>query len=144
MNTVRTNAFVFAICDEHEKAERKHPRFADRMMGPGEALIATKCAENAKRANDNKRPGDVTAKDVFQEEFLEAMAEYAKGDHDACLDELAQCGAVILRMMDFVADERDGNEGKRPMPIEDHDVKPARILESTHARRQSGRHDGTK
>lgn len=113
MNTVRTNAFVFAICDEYEKAKKKHPRFADMMMTPGEAYFVPKCAETAKRANDDKRPGEFTAKDIFQEEFWEAMAEYAAGNHNACLDELAQCGAVILRMMEFVADERDGNKGGR-------------------------------
>lgn len=110
MNTVRTNAFVYKICDEYEKAKKKHPRFADMMMTPGEVLVAPRCAKDAQRANDEKRPEDITAKDVFQEEFLEALAEYANGNHNECLDKLAQCGAVILRMMDFVADERDGNK----------------------------------
>lgn len=39
---------------------------------------------------------------VLLEEFAEAMNAYQHGDKKQCFQELAQCGAVILRMMEFV------------------------------------------
>lgn len=112
MNTVRTNAFVFAICDEYEKAKNKHPRFADRMMHPHDFTFAPSRARTYRRFNDEITAANEpsNAAFIFHEEFWEAMAEYKDGNLSACLDELAQCGAVILRMMEFVADERDGNK----------------------------------
>ena len=43
--------------------------------------------------------------DLFKEEFYEALNAYQKGDKEHALQELAQCGAVILRMMEVVDDE---------------------------------------
>lgn len=40
--------------------------------------------------------------DRFNEEILEALEAYKAGDKEHTLQELAQCGAVILRMMEFV------------------------------------------
>jgi hypothetical protein len=39
--------------------------------------------------------------------LFEAFVAYKEGDKKHCLQELAQCGAVILRMMQFVQDEME-------------------------------------
>ena len=44
-------------------------------------------------------------------EIEEAGYEYAKGDHKACVAELVQCAAVIMRMIDMVQAEHA--EGKK-------------------------------
>ena len=39
-----------------------------------------------------------------------AQVEYHNGNYDTCLTELAQCGAVILRMMEFVRKEKEARQ----------------------------------
>ena len=38
--------------------------------------------------------------------LFESLVAYKEGDKEHCLQELAQCGAVILRMMDFVKEQK--------------------------------------
>ena len=42
---------------------------------------------------------------ILHEEICKALEAYQKGEKAHALQELAQCGAVIIRMMDFVACE---------------------------------------
>lgn len=68
-------------------------------------------ADGIKEALDylrRKNSEPVTYADwILGEEILEAFEAYKQGDLEHCLQELAQCGAVILRMMQFVQDEKE-------------------------------------
>lgn len=44
------------------------------------------------------------------EEVAEAFAAYQQGDKNHALQEFAQCGAVILRIMETIEKEMESNE----------------------------------
>lgn len=92
--------FQQLILDELDKAEKKHPEFCDEFCNVD--LSAERVARLLSMIRTLNYSGLGTAKSVLEEELLEALEAYVKGDYDACLQELAQCGAVIFRMMEFV------------------------------------------
>ena len=59
----------------------------------------------ARRDTSNMTTLESVDENVLLEEFAEAMNAYQHGDKKQCFQELAQCGAVILRMMEFVQKE---------------------------------------
>ena len=90
------------ILHEYEKACVKHPKFCDvlttgQLSKIGEALDNARLCNKGPLANGNM---------VLQEEILEALEAYKLGEYEHTIQELAQCGAVILRMMDFVIEEK--------------------------------------
>lgn len=90
------------ILYEYEKACAKHPKFCDilttgSLSKIGEALDIARDENKCPIANGNM---------ILQEEILEALEAYKLGEYDHTIQELAQCGAVILRMMDFVTEEK--------------------------------------
>jgi hypothetical protein len=90
------------ILHEYEKACAKHPKFCD--------ILTNGNLENIGQALDfvrlrNKAPIS-SANEVLTEEILEALEAYKLGEYEHTIQELAQCGAVILRMMDFVIEEK--------------------------------------
>ena len=94
----RLKGFLFRIIDEHKAACRKHPKFCDEVIPPGFDF-----SEDEKRWK--KRNDEATthyACDIFNEEFYEALNAYQQGDNEHALQELAQCGAVILRIMEKI------------------------------------------
>lgn len=94
----RLKGFLFRIIDEHKAACRKHPKFCDEVIPPGFDF-----SEDEKRWK--KRNDEATthyACDIFNEEFYEALNAYQQGDNEHALQELAQCGAVILRIMEMI------------------------------------------
>lgn len=103
MNTENRYTFLKAIYDELEKAEKKHPKFCDHFTTY--TLEGCKAAEQICKANNSLAP--YFAEDLLREEVFEALTAYKEGDKEHCLQELAQCGAVILRMMEFVKNEME-------------------------------------
>ena len=92
------------IQDEHSKACEKHPKFCDELTPvdfPWDSV------ELDYKGVNSKEP--FFASDILGEEIAEAMAAHQHGDREHCLQELAQCGAVILRMMQYVEETRWAN-----------------------------------
>lgn len=97
----KLKGFLFRIIDEHKAACRKHPKFCDKLIPP--SFDFDEEEKRWKKWNDEMTTH--YACDLFEEEFYEALNAYQKGDKEHALQELAQCGAVILRMMEVVDDE---------------------------------------
>ena len=97
----KLKGFLFKIIDEHKFACRKHPKFCDEITG--------KLPKTVKKALANLRLENGVppfyADSILHEEICEALEAYQEGDRIHALEELAQCGAVIIRMMDFVSKE---------------------------------------
>lgn len=103
MKTENRYTFLHMIYDELEKAEKKHPKFCDDFTGAREWFIVDEL-ERWRKVNSST-PYHADA--ILNEEILEALEAYKQGDMEHCLQELAQCGAVILRMMQFVQNEME-------------------------------------
>lgn len=102
----KLKGFLFRIIDEHKAACRKHPKFCDEVIPPGFDF-----SEDEKRWK--KRNDEATthyACDIFNEEFYEALNAYQQGDKAHALQELAQCGAVILRLMETIENENTNDK----------------------------------
>lgn len=97
----RLNGILLQITEELRKAEGKHPDFCDKLTG--------KLPKTVKKALSNLRLENGVppfyADSILHEEICEALEAYQEGDKAHALQEFAQCGAVIIRMMDFVANE---------------------------------------
>lgn len=90
------------ILHEYENACAKHPDFCyvltdGSLSDIGKALDFVRLKNKGPVANGNL---------ILSEEILEAFEAYKLGEYDHTIQELAQCGAVILRMMDFVIEEK--------------------------------------
>lgn len=101
MHTANKNKFMGMILDELDKAEAKHTNFCDRLTPPGFDFDE----EERRWKKWNDESDQHYGCDLFSEEFAEALNAYTQGDKEHCLQELAQCGAVIMRMMEFVGTE---------------------------------------
>lgn len=88
------------ILSEYKKAVKKHPKPFDILCEKGSWDMV---AKHYKQANDSSKT--INGHMVLMEEVSEALEAYDKGELENCLTEFAQCGAVIIRMMDFVAKE---------------------------------------
>lgn len=88
---------------EFAKACEKHPKFCDEFA----ALMPWNIIERNCKAQNSNSP--FYASNLLDEEIAEAMNAHQQGDREHCLQELAQCGAVILRMMQYVEEERWAN-----------------------------------
>lgn len=100
----KLNGYLVAIKEELRKAEGKHPDFCDKMTNCVSADFMKKSELLYKKFN-SKPP--YSAESILEEEVREALSAYLEGDKVHTFEELAQCGAVIIRMMDFVAKEID-------------------------------------
>ena len=97
----KLKGFLFRIIDEHKAACRKHPKFCDGLTPPG--FDYDEEEKRWKKWNDESEQH--YGCDILSEEIAEALNAYQKGEKEHTLQELAQCGAVILRMMEVVDDE---------------------------------------
>ena len=86
---------------EYSAAVTKHPKFCDHFID--ESKISWSESEMKIKAK-NEQPTEY-ADCVLMEEVAEAMNAYSQGEKKQCLQELAQCGAVIFRMMELVDGE---------------------------------------
>lgn len=98
----KLNGYLVAIKEELRKAEGKHPKFCDEMKNENCDYRFFEA-----RFKEYNSKGPYYALDLLQEEIYEAMVAHQYKEKEQCLEELAQCGAVILRMMQFVQDEME-------------------------------------
>lgn len=89
---------ILKIREEFEKAIRKHSNFCDKFTQMN--LFHARYEEATCKKRNSEGP--FFADRILEEEIAEARVAYLQGDKNHCLEELAQCGAVVLRMMDFV------------------------------------------
>ena len=96
----------------YAKAVRKHPRFADRLFCRGEVMkskygeILPDLERSLARERDDiardDANGQLEARSLLACEFREAYAERLRGDAAACVDELYDAVAVLMRMIAVV------------------------------------------
>lgn len=101
---------IAAINKELTYAVGKHPHFADRFASSTTTLPTV---ENLLAVAHAKSDAEGKSGDSFEttinEEVLESLEAYLKNDLDHAYQELAQCGAVILRAMEWVDTKRNQN-----------------------------------
>jgi hypothetical protein len=99
----RAELHLKQIEEEYGKACLKHPFFAHYFC---DAYVLEKSTETLCDLRSNLRKqiglGNVSAMAVLQCEIWEAIEAYHNRDYEACLQELAQCAAVVLRNMELV------------------------------------------
>ena len=91
------------ICAEFEKAYKKHPLFCDAMTNKSRNAVRKALAD----LRIENVEGPYFADSILHEEIAEALEAYQMNELVSCMEELAQCGAVILRMMEFVENEME-------------------------------------
>lgn len=98
------------IENEFSRAVTKHPKFAD--LFTNQQTDWARLERTMKRENDENAP-PYYAENILLEEVAEAMNAYQQRRLDDCLTELAQVGAVAMRCMSFVMEEKlkRGNHG---------------------------------
>lgn len=100
----KLKGFLFRIIDEHKFACRKHPDFASAIIDPSSRVS---WEESEARIKIRNRRGPQCADNILMEEVAEAFAAYQHGDKEHALQEFAQCGAVILRIMEMIEKEME-------------------------------------
>jgi len=103
MTKMKTRYFTM-IHLELQNAEKKHPNFVSAIIDPSSRVS---WAESEARIKARNAMTKEYADNVLMEEVSEAFNAYQQGDKAQALQEFAQCGAVILRIMDFVSMEID-------------------------------------
>lgn len=106
----KLNSYLIKIKEELRKAEGKHPNFCEQMIDDEGGFSWNQAEISIK--NHNAGNGNIYADDVFLEEVAEAFNAYQQGNKKHALQELAQCGAVILRVMAKVDEEIQKEDGK--------------------------------
>lgn len=101
MKTEHEKKFINKILDELAKAESKHPKFCDAITNKSKDAVRKALAEL--RIENSKGP--YYADRILHEEIAEYLEAYQMNALVSCMEELAQCGAVILRIMEFVQKE---------------------------------------
>lgn len=89
---------------EFSHAVTKHPKFCDHFIDKG-GSISWKEAEGRIKIR-NSRPPEC-AENVLMEEIAEAFNAYSQGNLEESLHEFAQCGAVVMRCMEFITNQLD-------------------------------------
>lgn len=105
----KLNGFLIKVKEELRKEEGKHHKFCDLVTNPKtdwERLEAIQKQEN----EENTPP--YYGENILLEEVAEAFNAYQQGDKKHALQELAQCGAVILRIMAKVDEEIQKEDNK--------------------------------
>ena len=101
--------FAFNAASHFLKAVRKHPRFTDMLFCRGEVMkskygeILPDLERSLARERDDiacdDAAGKLEARSLLACEFREAYAECLRGDKAACVDELYDAVAVLMRMI---------------------------------------------
>ena len=103
--------FAFNAASHFLKAVRKHPRFADALFDWRELThpfsgVATLAQSRLKSCRRSVATGEqyhrLIANDLLGCEIAEAFAANAQGDKAACVDELYDAVAVLMRMIAVV------------------------------------------
>lgn len=94
------------VSDAYDHACEKHPFFAHKaMLDYCEKYSKELLQHQREFMNDRIKDGTVSGMDVLETEVAEAQEAYSRNDYAHCLHELAQCAAVVLRMMEKVEEE---------------------------------------
>lgn len=94
---------IDAIAAALEHAKAKHPHFADVAVSSlDNKTAADGLADFREFLNMVIGRGLSTGVDVLKCELWEAVEAFTRKDYAATMDELAQCGAVVIRMMEAV------------------------------------------
>ena len=104
MHTANINNFIGMVLDELQKAEAKHPEVCSAIIDP---TSSKSWAESEYRIKLRNQRGPEYADNILMEEMAEAFAAYQQGDKEHALQEFAQCGAVILRIMGTIEKEME-------------------------------------
>lgn len=88
---------VKMIFDEYVAAIKKHPKLCDKFTAY--SLLHAKHDERLAKKKNADPP--YYADKILEEEIAEARTAFLKGNLAQAKQELAQCGAVVLRMMAF-------------------------------------------
>jgi len=87
---------------ELQNAEKKHPNFVSAIIDPSSRVS---WAESESRIKARNAMTNEYADNILMEEMAEAFAAYERGNKVQALHEFAQCGAVILRIMEKIEKE---------------------------------------
>lgn len=93
---------IEAIAHEYWEAKEKHPKFCSAIIDPASSKSWIETERQIKLRNEC---GPEYADCILMEEMAEAFAAYEQGDKEHALQEFAQCGAVILRIMETIEKE---------------------------------------
>ena len=99
MHTANINKFMGMVFEELEKAEGKHPKFCDMLVD--KQTDWNRLESIMKSRNDEYAP-PYYGENILLEEVAEAFNAYSQGKMEQSLQEFAQCGAVILRIMEMI------------------------------------------
>lgn len=86
---------VSLVLDEYSLACRKHPKFCDKITAS--SPLYWRRVEKEMKLRNSHPP--FCADNILMEEIGEALNAFLSGDKQHAKQELAQCAAVILRMM---------------------------------------------
>lgn len=89
---------------EFSRAVTKHPKFCDMLAD--KQTDWDRLESLMKSRNDEYAPPYI-GENILLEEVAEAFNAYLQGKLEQSLQEFAQCGAVILRCIQFVRDEME-------------------------------------
>lgn len=103
MKIPELNKFTKMIHSQLKLAEKKHPVFCDKFTNFNQFQARTE-ESCLKELNMN---GPFRADIILLEEIAEARTAFIDKDFDHCLEELSQCGAVVLRMMEYVQTQKE-------------------------------------
>ena len=109
MKPEKLNKFIAQMKIELAEAESKHPHFADGLS----ERYAGNVKFNLKEMRDINANPPCMADRILSEEVFEAIEAYQKEDLVHAQQELAQCGAVILRTMEMLENEIENAEGAK-------------------------------
>lgn len=97
-------------------AEAKHPHFADHFKSTFWTKADVKShLDNERKMYEDERNKGHSFQNIIAEEIFEAIDAYDDGDFENAYHELAQCGAVICRAMEFVYQKhlKENNDGNK-------------------------------
>lgn len=99
------------IIDQVRFAEMKHPDFAKSFASSTTVLPAVQNSLIVARAkSDSEAKEGYSFEATINEEILEAIEAQLQGDYQHAYLELAQCGAVIVRAMEWIKQHKGGKQ----------------------------------
>lgn len=108
---MNTEILLDMIRNEHRLAVEKHPFFAHEIIDDSDRTNAEYNLSNFRNClRRDTENGKISSMAVLVCEVFEFVQAYSDGDLDHALVELAQCGAVIMRMMEMVEKESEGTK----------------------------------
>lgn len=92
---------------EFSHAVTKHTKFCDLLV---DAQTEWNRLEAVMKSRNDEYAPPYIGENILLEEVAEAFNAYSLGKLEESLQEFAQCGAVILRCMQYVRDEINGGK----------------------------------